>query len=259
MKYFIIIAIVAISLSFSLKSHAQIDPKTVVGAWLFDSDPKDGVKDSSPNGHHGELKGNVKWVNGKFGNALEFPGTSGNLVNIPSTPAMDLFNFSIVLWYKGESTDSWQYILSKEIPHNSRNYSIGVNKGTGVITVQITVGPQQWKTAQGKIDLTDKQWYHMAGTYDGKAIKAYVNGALEGQAVEAGKPDNPQAEPLRIGAVNGIPAKGIVDEVAIFNVALQEEDIIDIMNNGLQKTLKYLSVESIGKLTATWGDIKGNL
>ena len=99
----------------------------------------------------------------------------------------------------------------------------------------------------------------MAGTYDGKAIKAYVNGALEGQAVEAGKPDNPQAEPLRIGAVNGIPAKGIVDEVAIFNVALQEEDIIDIMNNGLQKTLKYLSVESIGKLTATWGDIKGNL
>ena len=44
MKYFIIIAIVAISLSFSLKSHAQIDPKTVVGAWLFDSDPKENPK-----------------------------------------------------------------------------------------------------------------------------------------------------------------------------------------------------------------------
>lgn len=258
MKYLTIIITIGLALCFILKIQAQVDPKTVVGAWLFDSDPKDGVNDSSPNGHHGEIKGNVKWVNGKFGNALEFPGVSGSLVSIPPTPDMDLFNFTILLWYKGEATGSWQYIVSKEIPHNSRNYSIGVNTGNGVLVVQITVNPEQWKTAQGRTDLTTNEWFHMAGTYDGKMIKGYVNGVLEAQAVETGKPDNPKEEPLRIGAVNGIPTKGVVDDVALFNVALEEEDIIEIMNNGLQKTLNLVSVESSGKLAMTWGDIKKN-
>ena len=68
--------------------------------------------------------------------------------------------------------------------------------------------------------------------------------------------DHPDAEALRIGAVNGIPVKGIIDDVALFSVALEEEDIQEIMNNGLQKTLNIIAVESAGKLAVTWGRLK---
>jgi len=256
MKYIITLVAVGITLSLVSQIDAKIDPETVVGVWLFDTDPKAGVKDNSDNGHDGEIQGNVEWVAGKFGEALEFSGESGNLVSIPHAPELNLVEFTIVAWYKGEDTGSWQYFVSKEIPHDSRNYSLGVNQGTGVILVQLTVGAQQWKTATGATALTDGEWYHMAGTYDGAAIKAWVNGVVEGQVAEQGEPDHPEDQPLRIGAVNGIPAKGIVDEVALFNVALEEEDIQDIMSNGLSETLQITAVGPAQKLAVTWGRIK---
>lgn len=255
-KYLLIAEVILIIGILAGSSYADIDSASVVGIWLLDEDGGTQVADSSDNGHVGEIKGNVNWVQGKFGSALEFPGTSGNLVSIPQTPELDLFTFTIVAWYKGEDTGSWQYLVSKEIPHNSRNYSIGVNKGTGVMTTQITVGAEQWKTATGTTVLTDGEWYHMAGTYDGTFIQSWVNGVMEGQIGEQGEPDQPGGEPLRIGAVNGIPAKGIIDEVALFSVALEEEDIQDIMNNGLENALQIMAVKPAEKLAATWASIK---
>jgi hypothetical protein len=48
---------------------------------------------------------------------------------------------------------------------------------------------------------------------------------------------------------------GAIDEVGIFNVILAEEDILDIMDNGLEAT-GLLPVSPSGKLTSTWGFIK---
>jgi len=255
-KYLLIAEVILIIGILAGSSYAEIDPASVVGIWLLDEDGGTQVADSSDNGHVGEIKGSVNWVQGKLGSALEFPGTSGNLVSIPPTPELDLFTFTIVAWYKGEDTGSWQYLVSKEIPHNSRNYSIGVNQGTGVMTTQITVGAEQWKTAAGTTVLTDGEWHHMAGTYDGAFIQSWVNGVMEGQIGEQGEPDQPGGEPLRIGAVNGIPVKGIIDEIALFSVALEEEDIQDIMNNGLENALQIIAVKSAEKLAATWASIK---
>ena len=52
---------------------------------------------------------------------------------------------------------------------------------------------------------------------------------------------------------------GIVDEIAIFNKAINEDDIPNIMNDGLGKALGIAAVDSSGKMTATWGKIKSAL
>jgi len=50
---------------------------------------------------------------------------------------------------------------------------------------------------------------------------------------------------------------GIMDEIAVFDVALTEDDIKSIMNNGLAKALGMVAaVDSSGKLTTTWATIK---
>jgi hypothetical protein len=51
---------------------------------------------------------------------------------------------------------------------------------------------------------------------------------------------------------------GVLDEVAIFSIGLEEGDINDIMNSGLEvATGLKAPVESQGKLAVTWGKIKG--
>ncbi len=63
-----------VTLSFVIPSYAKIDPKTIVGAWLFDEGQGDSAGDSSGYNRDGNLQGGAKWVEGKFGKALELNG-----------------------------------------------------------------------------------------------------------------------------------------------------------------------------------------
>ncbi len=75
-----------ISVSFSLMlatSDAAIDPDNVVGVWLFDEGSGEVATDASENGLDGTLHGNPKWVNGKFGKALELDGSAA-YVEVPA-------------------------------------------------------------------------------------------------------------------------------------------------------------------------------
>ncbi len=52
----------------------------------------------------------------------------------------------------------------------------------------------------------------------------------------------------------GLYTPGTIDEVVIFNVALEKEDVQTIMNDGLSSTV--LAVSPGGKLATTWSNIK---
>jgi len=46
---------------------------------------------------------------------------------------------------------------------------------------------------------------------------------------------------------------GRIDEVAVFNVALEQGDIASLMEEGLET---LLAVEARGRLTASWASLK---
>jgi len=48
---------------------------------------------------------------------------------------------------------------------------------------------------------------------------------------------------------------GSLDDVALFNVALSEDDIKSIVSDGLEEVLG-LAVSGVGKLATTWSQIK---
>ncbi len=68
------------------KSHAG--PEGLVGAWLFDEGKGNVAKDASENGHDGEIR-KAKWVDGKFGKALEFNG-DGDQVLVAHNDALNI-------------------------------------------------------------------------------------------------------------------------------------------------------------------------
>ncbi|MCZ6679317.1 MAG: LamG domain-containing protein, partial [Candidatus Poribacteria bacterium] len=106
-----------------------------------------------------------------------------------------------------------------------------------------------------KIVLADGTWYHVAARYDGTALRGYLNGQMETERQVGGDPDFNTA-PVRIGRWGGARGdymEGLIDEVAIFNKAIDEAGIGEIMNTSLAQ---ILAVKPMGRLTVTWASMK---
>ena len=166
-------ALVIVVASMSLSSSLAFENK-LVGYWPFD-EGKGSPKDTSGNNNHGKIEGEPNWVDGKFGKALEFDGKDDHIV-VKDHPTLDFTkNLTIMAWFMPKAVMTKRRMMSK-------NDSIFVMFDFGdPNTVDLLVKPNndfvESKTSDWKTD----QWYHFAGTYDGKSLRIYVNGKLEGE------------------------------------------------------------------------------
>jgi len=247
------------------QSYALIDPESATVVWLFDDGAGKTAKDSSENGNDGELNG-PKWADGQFGKGLQFKLNQS--VKSPTAEGLSATYMSETLWIKFDknfdSTENQFGFISCKGTASSRYFyfsswvSGGPHSGIHLGTID-TGGAWGRGISVPKGVFKDGQWYHVAGVINNEegSIRAYVDGALRHEQKFA-TGDTP-GEPTEIWA-GGSPeggrwTQGVVDEVAFFNVALTEDDINEIMDKGLAKSV-VKDVDLRGKLTATWGGIK---
>jgi hypothetical protein len=208
--------------------NGQVDPKSVVGFWLFDEASGNIARDNSGHGYDADLKENPLWVEGKFHHALEFQGESyleirNSSQNLPfggSAP------FSITAWVRNQGGGT---VIGKFNGGIIGAYILVIN-GDGTVTFHREVEP--W-TFTGNKTLPDNDFGHVAVTYDGAEMKIYVNGEFD-SSQERGSQNTDTVTPVLIGArfTNNEPSEffnGVLDEVALFNVALTEQQIRNIM------------------------------
>jgi len=236
-------------------SHSKIDLKTCVGMWLFDEGKGDVTADSSANKNNGTLENGPEWTDGKFGDALEFNGTSsyvdcGNADNLSITGSL---TFS--LWVKiSEYPTGWRNMLSKLADdfHNEFNFRYKTSQeaqfyfGTGGAAIICHWVPKE--------DLKLDTWTHIAGVRKSKTyMKLYFNG-IEKRSVNITADAISTDANVTIGRQSDSKFyfDGMIDEVAIFNVALEEEDIQTLMNEGLNPH----AVDFSGKLVSTWAALR---
>lgn len=250
------VSIIVISLMFVGQSYAKIDLETCVGMWLLDEGKGDVIRDSSGNGLDGTITGNLKWVKGKFGSGLQYVGNGSDFASVKHRDSMDLETYTLMAWTKLTDRADYQCIVGKEEPFGVGNYSLFLNKETKKPINEFWI-KGVYKGILAKTVITDDEWHHVAGTYDKKFMKIYVDGVMEGQMAESGSPDKTPGV-LRIGVrINGgNPLMGVLDEVGIFNVALTEANLKSIMEQGFERALGISAVEPTSKLTTTWGSIK---
>ena len=235
----------------TLPSFAEIDPATIVAGWLFDNGKGNIVSDISGNGHDGEIQGAPKWVDGKFGKALEFDGAK-DWVEVPEIGIFEEITACLWAQYTGRvgqfrvifNNDGW---VAGDVHHQIRpaNELVwAINGNAGHLF--------------SNIFFTDKEidkWHHFATVYSTKQKlrRYYINGVentTDEQAAVKGK-----LGPARIGAWDGGDRYwiGFLDELVFFNAALTKEDITQVMEEGFEKTL---SVQPEGKLATKWGVLK---
>ena len=114
---------------------------------------------------------------------------------------------------------------------------------------------QSQTNLEGPYTLPDRQWVYYAATYNGSEMKVFADGKEIGK-IAANKKIAVTENPVWIGN-DGYQQhfNGIVDEVAIFNVALTEDDLKTLMTKGLSDTL---AISPSGKIAVTWGRIKAD-
>ena len=250
------LAIIAISLTFAVHTHAEIDFETARGIWLLDEGKGDDIEDISGNDNHGELQGG-KWIKGPDGPALSLDGVNDRVI-IPDSKSMYLEEaWSITSWvYVNKTENGFGHILGKR-PANGTvaNYAFRTSgNGTGWEAYFARDG---WKGAWGQGQVKKGVWLYMTATYDAKdTIKIYENGVEIGSVGGMGKPGPKNDTEVNIGGWTNNTSEtldGMLYEVAIFASVLEEDDINDLMEKGL---VTLLPVEPAGKLATTWGNLK---
>ena len=194
------ISLIFLGLILAAQSIAEIDPETITGMWLFDEGKGKVAKDSSGNGLDAELISGPKWVDGKFGKALEFDGKASH-VKIPDheNPTEAI---TVSAWVKS-NTGTWNqhgWIVEK------RNaYIIHPNQGGTDVAFPICNGgcwnkPGGWRDGSvGPKDITE--WHMYTGTFDSKtgAWKLYIDGKEESALKLNKTPIDMDTGPIFIG------------------------------------------------------------
>jgi hypothetical protein len=250
----IILTIVILFQLFCTVCEAAIPKENLILYISMDEGEGDRVSDGSGSGNDGVLNGDPKWVEGKFGSAIEFDGVD-DCIEVENSDSLNPKEITIALWVKlGEvPAPGYNGIISKWAPSWS-GYLLQAH-ASHPIEPLVGDGSAQFAAIRGLKGVDQDVWYHAAMTWDGETLSLYVDGK-EPDYDEAAS-DHGMAGEMQVPAVSlligkrndGDLFKGVIDEVMIFNKALGLEDIQSIMGHGL-------AVDQSDKLGITWGALK---
>jgi len=247
------ISLMLISVIFTGQSSAEIDPENIVGLWLLDENSGNTVKDTSANkkGGDGKFVQKPKWAKGQFGSGLEFD--AGPYVEIPFSKTNDFEGWEKITlagWYKTNqlNSENWMFRDGQAMMGQTANpneWSMALRIGGDWANLE-GVGGTKFPPKKGT-------WMHVTGVYDGKEAKLFVDGQFDRKlAWKGGLEAKPN--PIMFGSRGGGQLyNGFLDEMAIFDVPLEEGDIKGIFTKGFEN---LLAVSPEGRLTTTWAKIK---
>ncbi|QWV93274.1 chitobiase/beta-hexosaminidase C-terminal domain-containing protein [Geomonas oryzisoli] len=241
----------------------KINKLGLVGLWRMDGTWSDG----SVAGNNGSPNNGVAFsTTAKVGTQSgSFDGVD-DYVSIPSsatlTPATAV---SVEAWVRPADTVTWHQVVTKRYDEQNSPYSSYVltSNGGGASNKWVfaisngTVG--SGASAVDTEVIVPNAWTHLVGTYDGAAIRLYVNGILKATTAKTGAIGY-STLPLRIGTSNvyaGQFFKGLIDEVRVYNRALTASEVQEQFNNYVVSAPTVMSVASpTAKSVITLGGTK---
>ncbi|HNX33074.1 MAG TPA: LamG domain-containing protein [Kiritimatiellia bacterium] len=194
------------------------------------------LPDVTGSNNNGRVTGVRAASAGRLNGGCEFTGKN-SFVQIPSAALLDSPRVTFCLWLKtGKAEWPDRTLIEK--------------RADSGYALRLAAGDKQQGGRKGKLcatvvgrdvysDMTvaDNAWHHAAVTYDGEAVKLYVDGILQQQTVAWRGEVGAKGQELTLGMNRSDPSakekeaafEGSVDEVLVFNRALTAAEVKDAL------------------------------
>ena len=191
------------------------------------------ANDESGNGNNGIVNGATLTMDrfGTASSAYSFDGVD-DYVSVSDSPSLDLttYRMTIASWFRTSNPTPNQ---DKGLVEKGDIWALTL-RSDGKVNIGMYFGPtypNDYYSAISTTIVSPDTWYHVAGSYDGSAMRIFVNGVLESSTPITGN-FNTDDRRLCIGSnVWGsdqptIFTNASIDEVRIYNRALSDSEIM---------------------------------
>lgn len=232
---------------------AEIPSDGLVAYWNFDENSDTTVADSSGIGHTGTFQNMdaTAWTTGVAGYGLGFDGTDDQIL-IPHQEDLNFADedFSISFWIvQFNHENSGRYIVkgSWSDPKSGKRYEV-FHHSSGEVRFSIDDDSVKSRVQLPDDEFVTGNWVHVVAIRDtaNDELRLYANGELKGSAVdETG--DISQDEELFLGGTVDENSffDGFMDEVAIYNRVLSDEEILALYNSAPEQ--KFIPEDAEGR------------
>ncbi len=224
------ILIVVLVLGVAWPTTAALDP-SLVGWWRLDEGVGTVATDSSGNSNNGALMGDPEWRIGRLDMALQFDG-DGDYVDCGADAVFDITEqLTLAIWVNANDMLDGQHNcwLGKgdnayAIKHQSGNF------------LEFFVYGGDWYSTNYSTNLDSLmgEWHHMAGTFDGNTLLFYLDGEEAASQSFSGAIDT-ATHPVTLGENSQATGRffdGMLDDARIYNRALTQDEIQQVMKGG---------------------------
>ncbi len=221
----ILVVLVLLVLALTQVSDAQ--EADLAGWWKLDGN----ANDSSGNENHGTLSGNLQWVEGKIGGALDFAfAGADDYVDCGSDPSLDINGpITISSWFfpTGSGSSNLPRIVAKADGASGAlpGYQLYLRSNDNYI-LTLSAGGIFLKSKSAAILNT---WNYAAFIVTGTKWKLFLNGTWE--EFDQSEVASSSSNPLLIGnnPDGGRNFQGMIDDLRIYSRALTEEEVLKTM------------------------------
>lgn len=214
--------------------HARLDNETSLGE-------NSSIAIDRIGGGKGNLSGAFA-VQGKLGGALRFLGAGSGAF----APDLQLGNqVSISFWYNMTGpTGNFQDFVSKRPTGNVGSFAVEFRVEDNTIACGISTSGVAFNGFVRSNAATDfGNWHHVACTYDGTRLLQYIDGVLQNQvALLSGNVTQTPNSQLTIASNNNaFFYNGVLDDVRIYNRAITQAEVLQVMQGTASDGLAYVS------------------
>jgi hypothetical protein len=236
-------AVVVSLLVLSLSGIAGAQDPNLLGWWKLDESSGTTAYDSSGNGNDGVFVGSPQWASGYAGGAAWFDGVDDS-IEVPHNPSLlPGDEVTVMAWintprHTGAGGSSWQALITKgNSPRVYSMYTTPAATGSGGV-LHFSIGPEGsfvGTTSTGRVPLNE--WVHVCAMVINGGQLYYINGERYEPADGGGTGTvipKGNTWPVRIAnAEEKNSFLGRMDDVRVYNGALSQEKIRQIMVSGL--------------------------